>query len=180
MSTTKKILVIVDMQNDFITGPLGNAECQAVLPKIVNLVSNNNFDEIILTRDTHQENYMDTQEGKHLPVPHCIEDSEGWQIVNEIANATANAEPIIIDKPSFGSIQLGQVLEGICNDYHGDIEITFTGVCTGICVISNVMIAKATLPEIPITVIADCCACVSPESHQTALDAMQLCQVAIQ
>lgn len=176
----KQILVIIDMQNDFVTGALGNAECQATVPNIVALLKNNTYDRVFLTRDTHQDNYMDTQEGKHLPVPHCIEGSDGWQVVPEIANAVADLNPIYVDKPAFGSIQLGTLLKDACEELGADTEITFVGVCTGICVISNVMITKATLPEIPVNVIASCCACVSPESHQTALDAMQLCQVNIQ
>lgn len=176
----KKILVVVDMQNDFITGALGNAECQESVQKVVDVIKNNKYDYIFLTRDTHYDNYMETQEGKNLPVPHCIENTKGWEIVDAVNEAVAfckESEVRIINKPSFGSVELGATLHEIY-EKEGAI-IDFCGVCTGICVISNVMIVKANCPEAEIRVFEDACACVTPESHRTALEAMKLCQIAV-
>ena len=176
----KKILVVVDMQNDFITGALGNAECQATVEKVVDVIKNNKYDNIFLTRDTHHDNYMETQEGKNLPVPHCIENTAGWEIVDAVSEAVAvcrDADVKIIDKPTFGSVELGAILRDIYEKE--DAIIDFCGVCTGICVISNVMIAKANCPEAEIRVFQDACACITPESHRTAIEAMRLCQVSI-
>ena len=176
----KKILVVVDMQNDFITGALGNAECQATVQKVVDVIKNNKYDNIFLTRDTHHDNYMETQEGKNLPVPHCIENTAGWEIVDAVSEAVAvcrDADVKIINKPTFGSVELGAILRAIYDKE--DAIIDFCGVCTGICVISNVMIAKANCPEAEIRVFQDACACITPESHRTAIEAMRLCQVTI-
>lgn len=176
----KKILVVVDMQNDFITGALGNAECQASVEKVVDVIKTNKYDNIFLTRDTHHDNYMETQEGKNLPVPHCIENTAGWEIVDAVSEAVAvcrDADVKIINKPTFGSVELGAVLREIYDKE--DAIIDFCGVCTGICVISNVMIAKANCPEAEIRVFQDACACITPESHRTAIEAMRLCQVSI-
>lgn len=176
----KKILVVVDMQNDFITGGLGNSECQASVQKVVDVIKNNKYDNIFLTRDTHHDNYMETQEGKKLPVPHCIENTKGWEIVDAVNEAVASCsdtEVQIIDKPTFGSVELGAILHEIYEKE--DLIIDFCGVCTGICVISNVMIAKANCPEAEIRVFEDACACGTPESHRTALEAMKLCQVSV-
>ena len=176
----KKILVVVDMQNDFITGALGNAEGQATVEKVVDVIKNNKYDNIFLTRDTHHDNYMETQEGKNLPVPHCIENTAGWEIVDAVSEAVAvcrDADVKIINKPTFGSVELGAILREIYDKE--DAIIDFCGVCTGICVISNVMIAKANCPEAEIRVFQDACACITPESHRTAIEAMRLCQVSI-
>lgn len=169
-----KVLVVVDMQNDFIDGTLGTPEAQAILPSVVELVRG--FDGTVLfTRDTHQENYMDTAEGKKLPVPHCIENTQGWEIAPALERLrTAPA----IDKITFGSTQLAHDLVSMASK--GAIEsITLVGLCTDICVISNAMLIKASLPETPIAVIADCCAGVTPQTHQNALEAMKLCQIDI-
>lgn len=176
----KKILVVVDMQNDFITGALGNTECQASVQKVVDVIKNNKYDNIFLTRDTHHDNYMETQEGKNLPVPHCIENTAGWEIVDAVSEAVAvcrDADVKIINKPTFGSVELGAILCEIYDKENAIID--FCGVCTGICVISNVMIAKANCPEAEIRVFQDACACITPESHRTAIEAMRLCQVSI-
>ena len=176
----KKILVVVDMQNDFITGALGNAECQASVQKVVDVIKNNKYDNIFLTRDTHHDNYMETQEGKNLPVPHCIENTAGWEIVDAVSEAVAVCRDVdvkIINKPTFGSVELGAILREIYDKENAIID--FCGVCTGICVISNVMIAKANCPEAEIRVFQDACACITPESHRTAIEAMRLCQVSI-
>ncbi len=166
-----KILVVVDMQNDFIDGALGSPEAVAIVPYVKSLIES--FDgKVYFTRDTHSENYMDTQEGKNLPVPHCIKDTFGWQIRDELDSLRKTEA---IDKITFGSSELINVLSN-----ENNIEsITFIGLCTDICVISNVMITKAYFPEIPLIVDAKACAGVTPQSHKTALDAMKICQVKI-
>ena len=166
-----KVLVVVDMQNDFIDGALGTSEAVAIVPYVKETIEK--FDgRIIFTRDTHFENYMDTQEGKNLPVPHCIKGTEGWQIRQEL-DALRTTEAI--DKITFGSKDLVDALKNEEN-----IEsITFVGLCTDICVISNAMLVKAFYPEIPLFVDAKGCAGVTPESHQNALNAMKMCQIKI-
>lgn len=194
-----KVLVVVDMQKDFIDGALGTPEAQKIVPLVAETI--HQFADpntaIIFTKDTHPVDYMKTQEGKYLPVPHCIEGTGGAGIVDEVFEAWINhaqgenrymsgydaypaydENPIRIKKPTFGSIELQNVLYDM-NDRFEIEEINFMGVCTGICVLSNAILAKATLPEVPINVIADCCACVTPESHKTALEAMKLCQINI-
>ena len=166
-----KILVVVDMQKDFIDGALGSAEAVAIVPAVKELIEG--FDgEVYFTRDTHFENYMSTQEGKKLPVPHCIKDTEGWQI-HPMLDALRTTAPI--DKLTFGSRELIEVLAEKQN-----VEcITLCGLCTDICVISNAMVLKAYYPEIPLYVVANACAGVTPESHQNARAAMKMCQVEI-
>lgn len=171
----EKLLVVVDMQNDFIDGALGTNEALAIVPAVIDKIKN--FDgKVIFTRDTHDKDYLNTQEGKNLPVEHCIKGTKGWEIRSDIDKLRTN-EPI--DKITFGSDKLGDVLKDI-NDDKGIESITFIGLCTDICVISNVMIAKAFLPEVPIIVDANCCAGVSVETHENALKAMEVCQVKIE
>lgn len=166
-----KILVVVDMQNDFIDGALGTAEAVAIVPYVKEVIEN--FDgKVLFTRDTHFENYMDTQEGKNLPVPHCIKDTDGWQIRPEL-DALRKTEAI--DKVTFGSKDLVDVLKAET----GIESITFVGLCTDICVISNAMIVKAFFPEIPLIVVAKACAGATPESHNNALSAMKMCQIKV-
>ena len=171
----RKILIVVDMQNDFIDGALGTAEAVAIVPNVKKKIEE--FEGIVLfTRDTHFDNYMETQEGMNLPVPHCIKNTEGWQIRSELENLRKTDA---IDKVTFGSSALGVLLQKL--DKEEKIEsITFVGLCTDICVISNVMIAKAFLPEVPIIVDAKCCAGVSVETHENALKAMEVCQVKVE
>ena len=168
----KKILVVVDMQNDFIDGALGTPEAVAIVPYVKELIEG--FDgKVLFTRDTHFENYMDTEEGRNLPVPHCIKGTEGWQIRAEL-DALRTTEAI--DKITFGSRDLVDVLAA-----EGEIEsITFVGLCTDICVISNAMVVKAFFPEIPLLVDAKACAGVTPESHSRALEAMKICQIKVE
>ena len=169
----KKILVVVDMQNDFIDGALGTAEAVAIVPKVAEKIKN--FDGTVLyTRDTHEENYMETQEGRNLPVPHCIRGTEGWQIRTELQQAGAE----VVDKPTFGSRALAEKLVEM-NREEAIESITLIGLCTDICVISNAFVIKAFLPETPIFVDAACCAGVTPESHARALEAMKVCQIAV-
>ena len=171
----KKILVVVDAQNDFITGVLGNKECDVATNVIAEEIRSGKYDDVIFTRDTHDENYLNTQEGKKLPIPHCIRDTEGWQIRRELDDLR-KTEPI--DKETFGSTDLATDL--VAMNIEDEIgSITFVGLCTDICVISNALLAKATLPEVPITVDASCCAGVTPESHENALKAMEMCQIDI-
>lgn len=170
----QNILVVVDMQNDFIDGALGTAEAVQIVPNVEKKIAG--FDgKVIFTRDTHEENYMETQEGKKLPVPHCIRGTKGWEI-REGLEVYRKGETY--DKPSFGSIELGQALKAM-DEEEKIAKITFVGICTDICVISNVMIAKAFLPEVEIEVDASCCAGVSIETHKNALEAMKVCQVKV-
>ncbi len=166
-------LIVVDMQNDFIDGALGTKEAVAILPAVKAKIEG--FDgRVLFTRDTHEPDYLSTQEGKNLPVEHCIKGTDGWQIHPEL-DALRTEEAI--DKPSFGSVALAQLLKTY-DTYEEKIgEITLIGLCTDICVISNAMIIKAYLPETPIFVDAACCAGVTPESHERALDALAVCQI---
>ena len=171
----QKILLVVDMQNDFIDGALGTAEAEKIVPLVKEKIEG--FDGTVLfTRDTHLDNYMETQEGKRLPVPHCIKGTEGWQIRKEL-DALRTTEAI--DKLTFGSSELGQLL--VKKNEEEPIEsITVIGLCTDICVISNALLAKAFLPEAEIRVDAKCCAGVTPQSHENALNAMSVCQIVIE
>lgn len=168
------ILVVVDMQNDFIDGALGTKEAVTIVPKVEEKIRNFKG-TVLFTRDTHETWYLDTQEGKKLPIPHCIRDTEGWQIRRELDDLR-KTEPI--DKETFGSTDLAADLVAMnIDDEIG--SITFVDLCTDICVISNALLAKAALPEVPITVDASCCAGVTPESHENALKAMEMCQIDI-
>ena len=166
----KKLLVVVDMQNDFITGCLGNEECRAVVPYVADRIAH--FDgDVVFTLDTHHEDYLQTQEGKMLPVTHCVKGSRGWELIPELAELSAGRR--MFEKNTFGSTELAEWIrsEG------GYGEAVLVGVCTDICVISNAMVIKAFNPELPITVDAKGCAGVSPASHDTALEAMKSCQI---
>lgn len=164
----KKTLIVVDMQKDFIDGALGTKEAVAIVENVRKKIAEYqaNGDEIIFTRDTHQPNYLETNEGKHLPVEHCIEGTEGWQIGEGLEVEGA----IYIDKPSFGFMNW--------KDYDLE-EVEIVGLCTDICVVSNALIIKATYPEIRVSVDASCCAGVTPESHEAALTTMKMCQVEV-
>ena len=169
-----KFLIVVDMQNDFIDGALGTEEAVKILPKVADKVKQ--FDgEVIFTRDTHYENYSETQEGKNLPVPHCIYGSKGWEI-HDCLKEYVKRSPV--DKKSFGSIELAEKVREIADKSEID-SITLVGLCTDICVISNAMILKASFPETKLTVDASCCAGVTVESHKNALEAMKMCQIEI-
>lgn len=170
-----KVLVVVDMQKDFIDGALGSKEAVAIVPKVAEKIRNFQG-KIYFTRDTHQPNYMDTQEGHYLPVPHCIEGTEGWQISEELDTSTMTA---VVNKTTFGSKELAERL--LADQEQEKIEsITLVGLCTDICVISNAMVIKAFLPETPIVVDASCCAGVTPESHLRALESMKTCQILVE
>ena len=166
-----KILVVVDMQKDFIDGSLGTAEAVAIVPYVKQVIET--FDgKVLFTRDTHFEDYMQTQEGKNLPVMHCVKGTPGWEIHPELEALRKTAA---IDKLTFGSSELPKIL---AREEHIE-SITFLGLCTDICVISNVLLTKAFFPEVPIIVDAKACAGVTPESHKNALAAMKMCQVKI-
>ena len=224
-----KVLVVVDMQNDFVTGALRNEEAIKIVPDVVNKVKNATLSKdtlVIFTQDTHKENYMETQEGKNLPVPHCIEGTEGWEIINELkpfvtfyndeshlllsnpfssnfiesiwkrarkfqgvpTGTTQNAEDMAkningtkwfsLRKGTFGSVTLGEELRDFIGKENIE-KIEFIGLCTDICVLSNATLVKAFLPEVPIEVDATCCAGVTPESHDTALNAMKAIQIKV-
>lgn len=165
-----KYLIVVDMQVDFIDGSLGSPQARAIVPKVVDLV--NRFDgQVIFTRDTHGPNYLKTQEGRKLPVEHCIHGTPGWQICGELQPFARD----VVDKLSFGSIALPRLLA----QNGTPEEITLCGLCTDICVISNAMILKSAFPETPVYIEASCCAGVTPESHETALNAMRAVQIEV-
>ena len=166
----KRLLIVIDMQNDFITGTLGSPQAQMILPKVKAKIEHykQNGDKVLFTRDTHYDNYLMTQEGKYLPVAHCIKGTEGHFIADELN--TDGCE--IFDKPTFGSLALAK--EVATSDFD---EIELCGLCTDICVVSNALILKAQLPETLITVDAQCCAGVTEESHKAALVTMKMCQV---
>ena len=169
-----KVLVVVDMQNDFIDGALGTAEAVQIVPNVKKKIEE--FDgEVFFTKDTHQESYMDTQEGNKLPVIHCVEGTNGWEISDKLKDLVKN-EPI--NKPTFGSKDLAEMLVKL-NGKEKIESIELVGLCTDICVISNAMVIKAFLPEVPIIVDSSCCAGVTVESHLRALDAMRVCQIEV-
>lgn len=171
----QNILVVVDMQNDFIDGALRTGEALSIVPEVKKKIEE--FEgPVFFTRDTHGTNYPDTQEGRNLPVPHCIRGTKGWEIRTEL-DALRKTEPI--DKNTFGSRELAEKL-AVRNKEEEIGSITLVGLCTDICVISNALLIKAFLPETPVAVDAACCAGVTPESHENALKAMAMCQIKIE
>lgn len=195
----KNVFIVVDMQNDFVDGALGTPEAQAIVNKVADQIrARANKDTILLvTKDTHNTDYMETLEGKNLPVAHCIKDTHGWELAPAIQEAIYDTRdkyfgfdsyfPYVTDhivcKPTFGSMDIQNllfVIDDMTGMQPGELgEITLCGLCTGICVLSNAILCKATMPEVPVKVIEDCCACVTPASHKTALEAMKLCQIEI-
>lgn len=172
-----KVLVVVDMQNDFIDGALGTREAEAIVPAVVEKIRG--FEgSIIATRDTHGQDYLDSEEGRHLPAVHCIKDTEGWQIRKEVEEALKEKPGyLVLNKPAFGSVELGEYVKGLDKPKGTLEEITLIGLCTDICVISNALLLKAYLPNVPIRVDPSCCAGVTPQSHKQALEAMKICQI---
>ena len=180
-----KVLIIIDMQNDFLTGSLGTTEAQAIVNNIVQRINESKNEMIIFTQDTHQDDYLTTPEGKKLPVVHCIEGTNGWEVHREIFNAWKEHKHTVIipdvtnnsfKKPVFGSVELVKFLESIQEKI---TEIELCGVCTDICVVSNAIMIKNTLPNKPISVNSKLCAGVTPQSHKEALNVMGMCQVDI-
>ncbi len=179
-----KVLVVVDMQDDFIGGALGTPEARSIVGKVVKKIREFDGATICVTRDTHGQNYLDTQEGKLLPVKHCIMNTDGWKLQSDVMAACRERAIdgdclTMCDKNTFGSVQLGATLADLNEAVHID-EVVLIGLCTDICVISNALLVKAFLPETKITVDADCCAGVTPESHVSALAAMKMCQINIE
>lgn len=170
--TGKRLLIVVDMQNDFIDGSLGTPEAQAIVPAVKARIKEYLAEEqdVVFTLDTHYENYMETLEGKNLPVLHCQKGTQGWELSPELAGYPGKR----FEKPTFGSMELAGYLK---EKEYDSIELL--GLCTDICVISNAMLAKAVLPGTPVSVNAACCAGVTPESHENALKAMGMCQIEI-
>jgi len=166
----KKLLIVVDMQNDFITGTLGSKQAEEIVPGVKARIEayKENGDDVIFTRDTHGDDYLETQEGRYLPVVHCVRGTEG----HKIAGALDTEGCKMFDKPAFGSIELAQ--EAAQGEYD---EIEICGLCTDICVVSNALILKARLPETRVSVNADCCVGITGESHRAALLTMKMCQV---
>ena len=164
----KKTLIVVDMQNDFIDGALGTKEAVAIVPNVKKKIQEyvEQGAEIIYTRDTHTEDYMNTNEGKNLPVPHCIKGTKGWEIADGLYVKNCK----IVDKPTFGYIGW--------DDYQFE-EVELIGLCTDICVVSNALMIKALFPEINVSVDASCCAGVTPQSHEAALTTMKMCQIKV-
>ena len=169
----RKVLIVIDMQNDFIDGALGTPEACAIVENVVAKIRSYPADCIYATRDTHEDDYMETQEGRKLPVPHCIRGTDGWQIKTEIQEAMPEA--VILDKPTFGSIQLAELLKQ--ENEKEELEIELAGLCTDICVVSNALLLKAMMPEIHISLDSSCCAGVTPASHEAALTTMRMCQI---
>lgn len=174
MSNAKNVLVVVDMQKDFIDGALGTKEAVEIVDNVAEMIKG--FDgEVVFTRDTHFDNYLETQEGKKLPVPHCIKGSEGWEIDKKLEALRLDGMKVF-DKPTFGSTELADYLKSLTSLE----KVTLIGLCTDICVISNALLIKALLPEIEICVVERCCAGVTPKSHKNAIEAMKMCQIDIQ
>ena len=169
----RKILLVIDMQNDFIDGALGTPEAEAVVENVKDKIRSYPAEDVFATMDTHGDDYMDTQEGKYLPVPHCIRGTKGWEIRPDIRRLLTGA--VIYEKPTFGSTLLAEDLKKISETE--EIELELAGICTDICVVSNALILKASFPEMPIAVDAACCAGVTPEKHEAALETMGSCQI---
>ncbi len=171
----RKLLLVIDMQNDFIDGALGTPEAASIVDRVVEEIGKYPPENIIATRDTHGDNYPETQEGRNLPVTHCVKGTPGWELNARIADALRGAA--VIDKPTFGSRELAERVAALAQQ--DELDVTLVGLCTDICVVSNALLLKAFLPETPVRVIAGCCAGVTPESHQAALMTMRMCQVNI-
>lgn len=177
----KRILIVVDMQTDFVDGALGTPEAVAILPAVAEKIKTYAADPdgvIFVTFDTHAEGYMETSEGKHLPVPHCIKGTAGWELHPAVTAALEGVDYTPVEKPTFGSTELpalvGKAAAG------EDFSLELIGLCTDICVVSNTLLLKAHYPEVPISVDAACCAGVTPESHGAALATMRMCQIQIE
>ena len=171
----RKILIVIDMQNDFIDGSLGKAEALAIVENVKDKIRQYSPADVIATMDTHGGDYMNTQEGKFLPVEHCIKGTKGWKIREDIAALLDGAK--VYEKPTFGSVQLAADLKELSQAE--DIELELIGLCTDICVVSNALLLKASMPEVQISVDPSCCAGVTPEKHLAALETMRSCQIVV-
>ncbi len=173
----KRFLIVVDMQKDFVDGALGTPEAVAIVPAVTEKIAD--FDgDIFVTYDTHFEDYMETAEGRKLPIPHCIRGTEGWQLDVQVAAALAEKDFTPVEKPTFGSTILPKLIREKAGDE--DFEIELVGLCTDICVVSNALLLKASFPEKAIIVNAACCAGVTPDTHEAALTTMKMCQIDVQ
>lgn len=171
----RKLLIVIDMQNDFIDGALGTPEAVAIVENVKAKIRSYPAADILATKDTHETHYLQTQEGKNLPVEHCIRGSKGWEIREDIAELLDGVK--IYEKPTFGSVAMALDVAEISQDE--EIEVEMVGLCTDICVVSNALLLKAMMPEVKISVDASCCAGVTPESHEAALETMKMCQVEV-
>ena len=173
----RKILIVIDMQNDFIDGALGTPEAAAIVENVKEKIRSYPKEDVFATRDSHTTDYMYTQEGKNLPVPHCIRGTDGWQIRPDIAELIFPDH--VIDKPTFGSTTLARIMETLDEHSPEGISIEIVGLCTDICVVSNALLLKAFMPEVPISCDVACCAGVTPQSHDAAIATMRACQIRI-
>ncbi len=172
----KRFLIVVDMQKDFVDGALGSKEAVAIVPAVAEKIKT--FDgEIFVTYDTHFKNYMDTQEGKSLPVPHCIKGTAGWQLDKTVTEALSEKPYTPVEKITFGSTALPELIARAAGEEPFSVELI--GLCTDICVVSNALLLKAHFPEAPLSVDAACCAGVTPAKHEAALETMRSCQIRI-
>ncbi len=172
----RKLLIVIDMQNDFIDGSLGTKEAAAIVEAVKEKIRSYPREDVIATMDTHGPDYMETQEGRNLPVTHCVKGTEGWQIRPEIAALIFPEN--IYEKPTFGCTELAEDLKAYYEETE-DIELELAGLCTDICVVSNALLFKAAMPEVKISVDASCCAGVTPGKHLAALETMRSCQIAV-
>lgn len=173
----KKLLIVVDMQKDFVDGSLGTSEAMGIVSEVVKKVEN--FDgDVIFTRDTHQENYMETQEGRLLPVVHCVENTPGWEIIPELDNLRKGRGLKCYDKPTFGCTALAEDIKAMYEKQELE-SVELIGLCTDICVVSNALLIKAFVPELPVAVDSRRCAGVTPEKHEAALETMRSCQITV-
>lgn len=173
-----KILVVVDMQNDFVDGALGTKEAEEIVDRVVSKIQNFQG-PVIATLDTHPEHYLETAEGRKLPVPHCIRGSEGWKINGEVLAALEKKGYQAVEKGTFGSVELPERIRKLTDGEEKGAEIEMVGLCTDICVVSNALLLKANFPEAEISVDSACCAGVTPQTHQAALATMRMCQISI-
>lgn len=171
------MLIVIDMQKDFVDGALGTAEAQEIVPRVIEKIKNFKG-QVMYTRDTHEEDYLETLEGKNLPVKHCIRGTKGWELIPEIDALAKKSGSLIFDKPTFGSMALAGCLNGIHKVAKID-GLEIAGLCTDICVVSNALLLKAAMPDVKITVDASCCAGVTPDKHEAALETMRSCQIEI-
>ncbi len=170
----KSFLIVVDMQKDFVNGALSTAEAENIVSAVCDKIERFNG-EIIVTYDTHEQDYLQTAEGKKLPVPHCIKDTDGWQLDKRVGKALSNKMYTEIEKPTFGSVKLPKIVKELADG--DDFEIELVGLCTDICVVSNALLLKANFPENRISVDSNCCAGVTVDSHNAALTTMKMCQI---
>ena len=175
-------LIVVDMQNDFITDSLGTKEAQGIVPHVVNRIqqAKEKDEKIIFTQDTHSNEYLMTHEGKNLPVPHCLKSTEGWKLHPDVWAAASGCVITMLEKPAFGSLDLLKCLSNYTGEQgvdDKDLNMELVGLCTDICVVSNALMLRSAFPEAEISVRASCCAGVTPQKHEAALEVMRSCQI---